>query len=160
VTTQSWSQFPQLADARRPPVALGHTCYGSGLGTCVSEVKSQGPNAMHVLGRGLAEAVDQGFSRACHSRCHDTITTKQRHNLVRSSVDKRPSTILPEARKCWDELSRPKSGRRIGRPRLGEPEGRDSITRRASNHVSGRSRPGDPKFTGELDEYNREPRRG
>jgi hypothetical protein len=60
---------------------------------------------MHVLGRGLAEAVDQGFSRACHSRCHDTITTKQRHNLVRSSVDKRPSTILPEARKCWDELS-------------------------------------------------------
>jgi hypothetical protein len=149
VTTQSWSQFPQLADARRPPVALGHTCYGSGLGTCVSEVKSQGPNAMHVLGRGLAEAVDQGFSRACHSRCHDTITTSD------------PRRYSPKRASAGTSFhARPKSGRRIGRPRLGEPEGRDSITRRASNHVSGRSRPGDPKFTGELDEYNREPRRG
>jgi hypothetical protein len=58
--------------------------------------------------------------------CHDTITTKQRHNRVRSSVGNRPSTMPsearryspkrassgtscharpPEAHKCWDKLS-------------------------------------------------------
>jgi hypothetical protein len=60
--------------------------------------------------------------------CYNTITTKQCRSLRRPSVDTRLSTTPGYIPFGFMRSE----GRRIGRPRLGKPEGRDSMARRAS----------------------------